>query len=232
MGITEEVIISGTFTDVPADNYEEFDYEIKPDKLGNKLLQSNPLKGSVREYQLYDGDHLLLNFVEKKNASEKKFRVNLAWLSAEPEHHKIIIWKWLYGALASGLLACIFLYLAIAQNIKLEYSIPGGTITLTATLICTLIFIYLIRDEYIFRSHFGHASLFLIENKKPDQSSFDHFFIGLQQSIDKAKSNIPVADRLLGELKMCRRLRDEGIIDDEDYTLARTAIFKHKQYRA
>jgi len=87
------------------------------------------------------------------------------------------------------------------------------------------------RNEYIFKSHFGGARLFLIENKKPDQKKFDSFFISLQQAIYKSKARISVSDRLVGELKMCRRLRDEGIIDDKTYTVARTAIFKHEQYK-
>ncbi len=88
------------------------------------------------------------------------------------------------------------------------------------------------RNEFIFKSHFGNARLFLIENKKPDHASFEKFFMKLQQSIVKSKKNISVSDRLLGELKMCRRLRDEGVIDDESYTIARTAIFKHEQYKS
>ena len=76
------------------------------------------------------------------------------------------------------------------------------------------------------------SAIFLIENKKPSQQAFDSYFISLQQSIDKAQASISVSDRLVGELKMCRRLRDEGIIDDEAYTIARTAIFKHEQYKS
>lgn len=87
------------------------------------------------------------------------------------------------------------------------------------------------RDEYIFKSYFGGAKLFLIENKKPTQQEFDNFFINLQQAIDRAQANIPVADRLVDELKMCRRLKDEGIIDEQAYTDARTIIFKHEQYK-
>lgn len=227
----EEVIIAGTALDVHADNYEEFDQEIDPDKLGKKITQTNPLKGSVREYQLYGPRHLLLNFVEKKKADEKKFHVNLAWLSSEPEHHKIVVWKWLYRALAAGALAGLFLIFAMTEIIEIKYCIVAGTIALTTGLILFLIFIYQMRDEYIFKSYFGNAKLFLIENKKPAQQEFDSYFINLQQTIDRAQANISVADRLLGELKMCRRLKDEGIIDDKTYTDARTAIFKHEQYK-
>ena len=228
----EEVMIDATAIDVhDADNYEEFDQEIKREKLGEKLIQSNPRKGSIRQYQLYASRHLLLNFVEKKKASEKKFRVDLAWLSSEPEHNKIIIWKWLYRALAAGAFAGLFLFLTLTDIIKIEYGIIAVTISLTTALILSLIFVYLMRDEYIFKSYYGNARLFLIENHKPTQQEFDSYFINLQQTIDKSQSNISVADRLLGELKMCRRLKDEGIIDDETYTAVRTIIFKHDQYK-
>lgn len=229
--VDEEVIIANAMFEVPADNYEEFDQEIDPEKLGDKLLQTNALKGTRREYQIYASDHLLLNFVERERAKEKHFRVNLAWLSSEPEHNKVIVWKWLYWALAAGALAGLSLYLGLSETVKPLYCMVAGTITVTASLIFSLVFIYLMRDEYIFKSRYGNARLFLIENKKPSQHDFDRYFISLQQAIDKAQSRSPVSDRLVGELKMCRRLRDEGIIDDEAYTVARTAIFKHKQYK-
>lgn len=228
----EEVIFANALFDVPANNYEEFEQEIDPAKLGEKLVQTNTLKGTRREYQLYRSNYLLLNFVEKKHAEEKKFRVNLAWLTSEPEHNKVIIWKWLYWALAAGALAGLSFYLGVSETIKPLYSLLTGTIAVTISLISSLIFVYLIRDEFIFKSRFGDARLFLIENKKPSQQEFDQYFITLQQAIDKARSKLPVSDRLVGELKMCRRLRDEGIIDDETYTIARTAIFKHKQYKS
>ena len=228
----DEIIMANIALGVHTDNYEEFDQDIDSEKLGAKLVQTNILKGTHREYQLYATRHLLLNFVEKKKAAEKKFRVDLAWLSSEPEHNKIIVWKWLYRALAAGAVAGLFLILAITEVLRLEYCIVAGTISLTIALILSLIFIYQLRDEYIFRSYFGNAKLFLIENKKPAQQEFDNYFTNLQQAIDRAKANIPVADRLLGELKMCRRLRDEGIIDDATYTDARTIIFRHEQYKS
>ena len=228
----DEVTIANAMLDVPADNYEEFNPEIDPAKLGDKLVQKNVLKGTCREYQLYASNYLLLNFVEKKRAKEKKFRVNLACLSSEPEHNKIIVWKWLYWALGAGALAGLSLYLGISQTVKPEYCLVAGTITVTAALIFSLIFVYLLRNEFIFKSRYGNARLFLIENKNPSQQEFDLYFIKLQQAIDKAQSFMPVSDRLVDELKMCRRLRDEGIIDDETYTIARTAIFKHEQYKS
>lgn len=227
-----EVSIANAMLDVPLDNYEEFDQEIDPAKLGEELIQTNTLKGSCRKYQLYTPSYLLLNFTEKKRAKEKKFHVNLAWLSSEPEHNKVIVWKWLYWAFAAFAISGLSLYLGISETVKPAYCLVAGTITVTAALICFLIFVYLIRNEFIFKSHYGNARLFLIENKSPSQQEFDHYFIKLQQAIDKAQTQISVSDRLVGELKMCRRLKDEGIINDEAYTIARTAIFKHHQYKS
>lgn len=229
MGNEDEVIIASTAFDIPTDNYEEFDQEIDSGRLGKKLVQANSLKGTTRELQFYGGNHLLVNFVNKKQA--QNFRVNLAWLSSEPVHSKIIIWKWLYAALTFTTVSGIFIYLAVSETIKLEYSIAACIVFLTAALIFLLIFLYQMRNEYIFKSQFGGAQIFLIENKKPEQSTFDNFFIQLQQSIEKAKVGISVSDRLVGELKMCRRLRDENIINDDAYTVARTTIFKHEQYK-
>ncbi len=226
-----EVIIANAAFDVPADNYEEFDLKIDPAKLGEKLIQTNTLKGTVREFQFYEISHLLLSIVTKKKIEAKKFRINLAWLSSEPVHNKVIVWKWLFAVLASGVVFGLFISFTINETIKTEYGFSGAVASLTASLIFLLIFIYQMRNEYIFTSHFGGAKLFLIENKKPDQEKFDSFFIKLQQTIDQSKARLSISDRLLGELKMCRRLRDEGIIDDDTYTVARTKIFKHEQYR-
>lgn len=229
--IKNEVIIASAACDVPADNYEEFDMEIDPKKLGDKLAQTNTLKGTVREFQFYSDSHLLLAFTKNKKTAKKEFRVNLSCLSSEPIHHKIIVWKWLFAALASAVLTGLFIFLTGNETLQAEYGIIAATISLTAALIFLLVFIYHIRNEYIFTGQFGGSHLFIIENKKPDQETFDSFFIKLQQAIDRSKTKIPVSDQLVDELKMCRRLRDEGIIDDRSYTTARTAIFKHQQYK-
>lgn len=232
MNDNNEIIIESAAFDVSSDNYESFDQAFDPSKLGEKLVQENTRKGTVREYQFYASRHLLLNFTEKKKAAAKKFRVNLAYISAEPEHNKVIKWNWLYGALVSAALLGLFIYLGIEELLKLEYCLIGAAITLTASVICALMFAYLMRDEFIFKSQFGDIGLFLMDNKKPNQKEFDEFFTRLQAAINHAQSKLSVAESLVEELKMCRRLKDEGIIDEARYTRARTAIFKHKQYQA
>ncbi len=228
----EEVIVASAAYDVPTDNYEEFDQEIDPAKLGDKLVQSNSQKGLLREFQIYDRSHLLVSDGDITGDDVSHYRVNLAWVDAEPKHLKLIDWNWLYAALFFGTITATFVILAITQNLTMDYSMIGGTISFTITMLATLIFIYKLRDEFTFQSYFGGADLFVLENKRPTQTIFDNFFVSLQQAIDHAHAEKSVNDRLVGELKMCRRLRDEGVIDDEVYTAARAVIFKHEQYTA
>ncbi|MDH5711479.1 MAG: hypothetical protein OEZ15_07455 [Gammaproteobacteria bacterium] len=227
-----EIIIENFVAGISADNYDDFDQELDPAKLGQKLVQNNPLRGSVGEYQIYADRHMLLNLVKSKKARPKKYRVSLSYLLAEPEHYKMIAWKWLYACLSLLALTALFVTLVIKDMMPLAYGVTAAAVTFTAAVICALIFVYLMRDEYIFKGEFGGIELFRLENKKPNQKVCDEFLIVLQNAIDKSKANISVANRLVNELKMCRRLKDENIIDEDAYTAARTAIFRHKQYKA
>lgn len=232
MGNSKEIIMESTVMDVSADNYDEFDHELVPEKLGKKLVQENRLKRTMREYQIYGPTHLLLNFIEKKKKAPINYRVNLTYLTSKPEHLTVTVMEWLYGAIAAGVMTILLIVFAIYGFITIGNSFIAGSVTLSITLICVFIFVYLKRDEYIFRGAFGGLPLFFLENSKPDQLTFDSFLVDFQQIIGKQHSKMSVMDRLVGELKMCRRLKDEGIIDDDAYTSARTAIFKHKEYKA
>jgi len=226
----DDVIIANAIFDAEADNYEEYDQQIDVTKLGVKLRQTNKLKGSIREFQFYANNYFLLNL--SQNKKHKDFRINLAWLNSEPEHHKVIIWKWLCASLFTLILTVAVAFLTFNQSLAFDYGTIAGTVLFTSSIILFLFFIYQMRNEYIFTSQFAKTKIFIIENKKPDQHTFDKFFSQIRQTINTTQSNISIPERLIGELKMCRRLRDEGIIDDESYTLARTTIFKHQQYKA
>ena len=229
--MVEQVIIesAGGF-DATSDNYEEFDHELDPARFGKKLSNSNVLKGSYNELQLYDTTHLFIRSREKKHAPEKSYRVNLAWCSSEPEHFRLVIWKWLYISIIFLVLLALDAVLGINEVMPTMMAVYAGIPLLTLSLIFLLVFFYCQRDEYIFKSHYGDTPLFMIENRKPNQGQFDQFFIELQQDIDRLQSRAPVRQKLVGELQMCRRLKDEGIIPEQAYTSVRSKIFKHEEY--
>jgi hypothetical protein len=232
----EEVIIATVPYDINpdnADNYEEFNEHVDPAKLGSHFTQINTLKGSIRKFQYYGPDRLLLNVIKDKHNHDRKFQVNLACLSTDMEHVKSFPRKWLYSALSSLLLtvACLILAYNIL-SIEPLYLATAGLISFTGTLVFALLFVYHYQDEYIIKSRFGNINLFVVENRKPSPEVFRQFFNGLQQRITAAHAESPVSDSLVNELKMCRRLRDQNILDEESYTRARTAVFRHEQYKA
>jgi len=227
----QEVIITGTLFDVHADNYEEFDQEINPEKLGALFKQNNTLKGTTRSFQLYSKSHLIISVTKKNRKKIKSFWVNLACLSPQPEHIKIRPWKWLYLAVATMVIAGVSLYASNIGLLSTEYSYIATIICAASSSIFLLIFLYAMRDEYIFKSCFGGARLFLTENKKPDQQHYEHFHQAMQKIINNAQEQQTITERLVAEMKMCRRLRDEGILNDDTYTAVRSTIFAHDQYK-
>ena len=67
----EDVIIVGAAYDTPADNYEEFDEQLIPEKLGDSLIQTSIMHGSFRALQLYDSRFLLIKQRKKQKSPEK-----------------------------------------------------------------------------------------------------------------------------------------------------------------
>jgi hypothetical protein len=230
--LEEEVIVANAALGDDGDNYEDVEQQIDPAKLGDKLVQANNQKGFIRELQLYDGRYLLIREGSIDAQDRRQYRVNLAWVSSEPQYTRLVDWKWLYISLLLGAITATFVILAITHKLTMDYSMIGGTISLTLTVLTSLIFAYRLRDEFTFTGFYGAAAWFLMENKRPTQQVFDMFFVQLQQAIDNAKRDLSVNERLIGELKSCRRLRDEGIISEDAYTETRTAIFSHEQYKA
>ena len=71
-----------------------------------------------------------------------------------------------------------------------------------------------------------------MDNKKPNLKRFDEYMLNLEGIMHKRRRVSVIEDALVNELKMCRRLRDEKVIDENIYTQARTKIFKHERYKA
>jgi hypothetical protein len=229
-GASEDVIVVGAAYDTPSDNYEEFDEQLVPEKLGERIIQTNVMRGSYRAAQFYDGRYLLIRQRDKQKAPEKSYRINLAWCSPDPVHFRQTPWKWFYASAFIFAMIAFDIFLAYKEVISLEWAAYIGTPALTLAIIFMLVFFYYRRDEYIFTSQYGGSRLFTIDNKRPDQQRFDAFLVEIQQTIERLHRRVPVSDQLVGELKMCRRLKDEGIISEQSYTETRSRIFKHSQY--
>ena len=71
-----------------------------------------------------------------------------------------------------------------------------------------------------------------MSNHKSGSKEFDLFLVRLREHIKSAQDRLTMHQRLVGELKELRRIRDEGKISNEQYESARNVIFKHEAFQS
>ena len=72
-----------------------------------------------------------------------------------------------------------------------------------------------------------------LDFNKPGRYEFEAFTDRLEAYIRKAQSSgLNNRQRLAGELKDTRRLKEAGLLSEETYANSRALIFKHKEFSA
>jgi hypothetical protein len=85
----------------------------------------------------------------------------------------------------------------------------------------------------VYRSIAAGVPLIELEYNKPNRQEFEAFTDRLEAYIRKAQSSgMSTQQRLAGELKDIRRLKEAGLLSEETYANSRTLIFKHKEFSA
>jgi hypothetical protein len=102
----------------------------------------------------------------------------------------------------------------------------------TFSMLSMLIFYYRTQDKLIYSSFIGNIPLFEVSNHKSGNQEFDLFLVKLRQHIQSAQEKMSMHQRLVGELKDLRRIRDEGKITNEQYETARNIIFRHEAFQS
>ena len=231
----EELDING---DLTPNNYEEFDDKIDQRQLGELFVQASRLRGIRRSFQLYRNAHLFQVFDWYRDRNKRKFRINLACLSARPERKTVLEWKWLTTALATAIWSVILIYTAsftrIADTIpalQALHLVSAGVLMGTITVIALLLFTYYRQDKTVFCAYQSGLPLIELDTDKPDPETFKRLLQQIVQGIEQSTVYRDIQERLVIELRELRRLRDEGIVTQQDYETARASIFSHTDYR-
>ena len=87
-------------------------------------------------------------------------------------------------------------------------------------------------SKTVFRSYASRVPLLTLSHKST-QKNYKKFVSALQKSIVLAhkQNNITLQDRLVGEMKDLRRLKNAGVIKENVYNQAQSAILTHKHYK-
>ena len=82
--------------------------------------------------------------------------------------------------------------------------------------------------KQIFYSRNANIPIIELSVGKPTKSSFYDFVNKIEQRIKKFRDHMDIAEdkQLIGEMKMLRRLSDDGIISNTLYEAAKSKLFK------
>jgi hypothetical protein len=216
-------------------HYKE-DSEVVPDKITHEYVQRNSVKGILREFSLFDDIYLYCSFkyfnLKKfKSKQLQKHRIDLTYIDSKPAKSVRITWKWLLWSVVTIAASALVIYIGEFSDMSFTHQaiLPVGILLGTFGFVSFLLFYYKSYNNVIYRSYVGRVTLIELAHK-PRDNNYKEFIDVLEESIYKAqhRNGITIKDRLVGEMKDMRRLRDAGIISEKKYKQAQTRIFDHE----
>ncbi len=226
-GRNEDGIMEITLSSVPDD-----DAHLKPEHINFEYVQEQRFKGVKRSFKIFNDTQLYYTLKSFRHKDNKKNRINLSYINTQPDRECSVAWNWLSTAVATIIWAMLLIYVGLFTQFKADYIVIVGVLLGTFSMISMLIFYYQTQDKLIYKSFIGNIPLFEVSNHKPGNKEFDAFKQHLRMHIEKGQEKLTMHQRLVGELKDLRRIRDVGKISNEQYESARGIIFKHEAFQA
>lgn len=190
------------------------------------LKQRNSL-GLYTQIKLIDGRELQV--ITKKKKVEQIYSVDILSLRDKSKASVCIAWKWLVAAafiFTATLLLLKMLppYLGENKNIYLGIILFSG---LLASIFSIVLFWKNSAIQQIFYSKKAHVPIIKLNIAKPSKEIFTTFIHSIEKRIKEFQSHMQLDDdkQLVGEMKMLRRLSDNGIISKKSYELAKKKLF-------
>ncbi|UCB56155.1 MAG: hypothetical protein JSW45_06385 [Thiotrichales bacterium] len=218
-----EITLSSEFDD---------DAHLKPEHINIAYVQEQKFKGVRRTFKIFNDSQLHYTLESFRHKDNKKHRVNLSYVNIQPERECFVAWSWLSTAFATIVWSMLLFYIGLYTQYKADYIVIVAVLLGTFSMVSMLIFYYRTQDKLIYSSFIGKIPLFEVSNHKSGNKEFDLFMLKLRQHIKASQDRMTMHQRLVGELKDLRRIRDEGKISNEQYESARDIIFKHEAFQS
>ena len=190
------------------------------------LKQKNAL-GFTFQIKLVDGRELQV--LNKSKKSEQIYSVDILSLKDKSETVFSIAWKWLAGSISFLifmllLLKILPLYLNENKNIYLGMILLSGVL---GSILCFIQFWKHTFKKQIFYSRNAHVPIIILNSGKPTKKIFSSFISLIEERIKTFHEHMNLTEdkQLVGEMKMLRRLSDDGVISKKDYESAKTKLF-------
>ena len=207
------------------------DAELELDKLICKYNQTSSIKGITRKFALYDKTHL----IQQKDSHFNKLpehRIDLTFLDPEPTKHLFISWRILLtGVALLGIAIVLFLFKGQIESLLAgQFVLLTAVLLATAGLISVLVSVYRSYSILVYHSDTGKVPLLVITHK-PRDKNYQKFIAILDKCINysRNRNGISEQDRLRGEMKDLRRLKELGILSEDTYNEAQQKILANIQ---
>jgi len=231
--MTEEAgHIEEGITEITLSSELDDDAHLKPERVNLEYIQEQRFKGVRRSFKIFNDTQLYYTLKSFKHKDNTQHRFNLSYVNTQPERECVVAWRWLSTAFASLVWSLLLLYVGLFTQYRADFVVIVGVLLGTFSMIAMLVFYYRTQDKLIFKSFVGDIPLFEVSNHKPGIKEFDTFMQALHNYIERGQKSISMHQRLVGELKDLRRIRDEGTISNDQYESARDIIFRHEAYQA
>jgi len=190
------------------------------------VLKQRNAPGFELQIKLVDGRELQI--LNRGKKTEQRYSIDILSLQDKSKKSLTIAWKWLAASIAFFLTMLLLLivlpdYLSANKNIYLGIVLLVGTV---ASIVCLLKFWKHTARTQIFYSRNAHVPLIILSVGKPCKKSFASFIAAIENRIKKFRSHMAVDGdkQLTGEIKMLRRLSDEGVISKNEYEKAKSKL--------
>ena len=169
--------IAGGITEITLSSDLEDDAHLQPERINIEYIQEQRFKGLRRSFKIFNDTQLYYSLKSFRNKDNKKHRINLSYVSVQPERECVVAWRWLSSAFAAVIWSMLLLYFGIFTQYKADYIVIVGVLLGTFSMISMLIFYYRTQDKLIYKSFVANIPLFEVLNHKPGNKEFDTFMI-------------------------------------------------------
>ncbi len=195
-------------------------------EINARLIQQARFTGT-REYVIVDGKELRIRMQGK--FKQQLVAISLLALGEKSSYHIHFVWRWMVLAISGGvLLGGYFLankFYGFGSDV-IDFSVIA--LSSIVMLLGLVLFGLNISRKRIFYARNSHIALFDILVSKPNVREYRDFLQSLQGYISKARQywSLKTEQQMAGELRMIRRLVNEGVLEQAQYDLAKDRLFR------
>ena len=194
-----------------------------------ELRQANKLKDTQRVIQIFDSH--VVKVTEKFGKRTQSFMLNLALLNDKPVRIRNIQPKFLISTLGLAFISYLTWFLKSKGIGFLSSSYVYAVIALlaTGTIITAILAVRSFTNSWVFETSRGRIPLITLFHNHPDKQQFQQFISEMINHIVMARSEIRLSESQLMPLAVGehRRLKDEGIISNDQYESAKARILRN-----